>query len=256
MTASDDAEPRVIRALLEYDGAAYGGWQYQETVPTIQGELLKACEQMFGERPTLHAAARTDAGVHARAQVVSFATTSQVNAKRFAPGLNYYLPDEISVHQTEEAPGFNARFDSKSKRYRYRVYAGPQPSALEGGRAWIMRPPLDRDAMQRAAEHLIGDLDFNAFRSVHCDADHAQRLMYSIEVTQQPRPPVGETFEITFHANAYCRHMCRIIAGTLIEVGRGVREVDDVRAARDSRDRTRAGMTAPGNGLTLLEVLY
>lgn len=250
-------EQRNIRLLVEYDGTAYGGWQIQENVPTVQGCLRAAVERMTGRVPTLTVAGRTDAGVHAVGQVASFKTRSTIEARRFAPGLNAHLPNDISVHRsTEEALDFNPKRDSKSKRYRYRVYCGPQPAALEGNRAWMLRTDLNVCVMQRAADLLLGERDFNAFRSAHCDAPHAVRAMYGIDVTSAPRAPIGTTVEIVLHANAFCRHMCRIISGTLVEVGRGQRTVDSVAAALESRDRSQAGVTAPPGGLTLLEVLY
>jgi tRNA pseudouridine38-40 synthase len=248
---------RNIRLLLEYDGARYYGWQLQDGRPTIQGALLDACEKMIGERPNTRVAGRTDARVHAIGQVVNFRTKSAIPAYRFAPGLNNFLPDDISVHEAMEVPlEFDARNDSKSKWYGYRVYFGPQPAALESERAWQLREPLDLEAMRRASRCLIGHLDFNAFRSVHCDSAHAKRQMYTITIDPYARPPRGEHVQILFHANAYCRHMCRILAGTLVEVGRGQRTVDSVAAALESRDRTQAGMTAPAYGLTLLEFIY
>ena len=249
--------PRNIRLLLEYDGARYHGWQLQDGRATIQGELLDACERMTGERPNLRVAGRTDAHVHAIAQVASFRTRSAIPAERFAPGLNNYLPDDISVHEAVEVPReFDARNDSKSKWYGYRVYVGPQPAALELGRAWQLREALDLDAMAVASRCLIGHLDFDAFRSVHCDAAHARRHVYTIDIQHYRRPPRGQHVQVLFHANAYCRHMCRILAGTLVEVGRGQRTVASVQTALESRDRTQAGMTAPAHGLTLLEVIY
>jgi tRNA pseudouridine38-40 synthase len=248
---------RNIRLLLEYDGTPYAGWQYQKSVPTVQGCLQKAFDKLLGERPILQVAGRTDAGVHAIGQVVSFRTTAPIPLERFAPGLNNYLPNDISVHEAVEVPAsFDARVDSKSKRYGYRVYSAPQPAALELARAWQMRDRLDVECMRRAATALIGHLDFDAFRSSHCDAPHARRHMYGIEIDSYPRPPRGEHIQLLFHANAYCRHMCRIIAGTLIEVGRHKRSPESVALALASRDRRQAGMTAPACGLTLLEVLY
>lgn len=248
---------RNIRLLLEYDGARYFGWQLQDGRPTIQGTLLDACEEMIGERPNTRVAGRTDAHVHAIGQVVSFRTRSTIPAHRFAPGLNNFLPDDISVHEAFEVPlEFDARNDSKSKWYGYRVYFGPQPAALDGERAWQLREPLDLEAMHEASRCLIGHLDFNAFRSVHCDSKHAIRHVYTVDITSYARPPRGEHVQILFHANAYCRHMCRILAGTLVEVGRGQRSIESVQAALESRDRRQAGMTAPAYGLTLLEVIY
>jgi tRNA pseudouridine38-40 synthase len=241
---------RNLRLLLEYDGSRYLGWQQQAELPSIEATLLSALERMLNERPALRVAGRTDAGVHAVGQVANFHTRSPIRAEKIAPGLNYYLPDDISVHRSEEVPAsFDARVDSLSKQYRYRVYRARQPAALET-RAWHLRGQLDVEAMIEASRCLIGEHDFESFRSVGCQAPHAIRNMMSIDVTRQPRPPAGEHIDITFHADAYCRHMCRILSGTLVEVGQGRREVGSVAEVLAARDRRKAGMTAPPQGLT------
>ena len=248
---------RNIRIVVEYDGGRYLGWQAQAEGPSIQSTLGDALFAITGERPHLEAAGRTDAGVHALAQVVCFKVDSAIAGERFAPALNAHLPEDISVHLSEEVPyEFSARHDSKGKRYRYRIYNARQPAGLEAMRAWHVRQPLDLAAMRAAAAHLLGEVDFESFRSAQCDAEHARREMFAIIVESSPRPPAGTYVDLTFHANAFCRHMCRILAGTLTEVGRKRFTPDDVRAIRDARDRTRAGITAPPWGLTLLEVLY
>ena len=248
---------RNIELLIEYNGAAYHGWQRQEGQPTVQGELESALKSILGCTPPLTVAGRTDAGVHALGQVVNFKTSSSIEDWKFCRAINNFLPKDISVHRSRQVSSdFNARFDSVSKRYRYRVYEGPQPAALEHQRAWWMRHTLDLKLMQEATSLLVGTHDFNAFRSVHCDAENAIRAMHSIECSRSPRPPLGSYVEIVFHANAFCRHMCRILAGSLVEVGLGKRSLADLKAARDSRDRTQGGVTAPPGGLTLLEVIY
>ncbi|MEO0811660.1 MAG: tRNA pseudouridine(38-40) synthase TruA, partial [Myxococcota bacterium] len=128
--------------------------------------------------------------------------------------------------------------------------------ALWRNRCWHHRNELDLAAMESAASELLGEVDFESFRSVHCDAQHAVREMFSISITREPRPPNGAFIDIVFHANAYCRHMCRILAGTLCDVGRGRIDPKKIAEIRDSRDRKRGGVTAPACGLTLLEVLY
>jgi tRNA pseudouridine38-40 synthase len=249
--------PRNIRILVEYDGSGYLGWQTQLEGPSIQSTLTDALFAVTGERPVIEAAGRTDAGVHAQAQVVCFQVESAIAAERFAPALNAHLPEAISVHLSEEVPlSFSARHDSTSKRYRYRIYNARQPAALEALRAWHIRQQLDLDAMRAAAKHLVGELDFESFRSAQCDAEHARREMFSIVIDETPRGPVGRYVDITFHANAFCRHMCRILAGTLTEVGRKRTSPDAVLQIRDARDRTKAGVTAPPWGLTLLQVIY
>lgn len=254
---ASDPEERNVRLLLEYDGSRYVGWQTQETGPSIQAELARALAELTGEQPLLRVAGRTDAGVHAIGQVVNFRTKSRIPPPRFAPALNTLLPDDISVHRADEAPAaFDARKSARAKRYRYRIYQGPQPAALEDRRSWYVRRPLDLERMSAARVPLLGEHDFEAFRSAHCDAPHARRHMYAIDVASAPRPPLGLHVDIVFHANAFCRHMCRILAGTLVEVGTGRRDPESVAGVLAARDRTRAGLTAPAQGLTLLEVIY
>ena len=257
MADSEDIPERNIRLLIEYNGSAYSGWQRQNDQPTIQGSIEKALSKMLGHTPALQVAGRTDAGVHALAQVANFTVRSKIPTWRFARGINNFLPGDISIHLSEEVPlTFNARFDSVSKYYRYRVYQGPQPTALDHGRAWWILQELDMERLKAAAALLVGQHDFNAFRSAHCDAEHAIREIFDITVHEVPRPPLGHYIDIVFHANAFCRHMCRILAGTIVETALGKLEVSQVQQALEKKERQYAGVTAPPGGLTLLEVVY
>ena len=258
---------RNIALLLEYDGSGFAGWQRQENAPSIQAELERALEKLLKQIPILYVAGRTDAGVHALGQVVSCKINYDMvrpahrerlqEVRRLVPALNKFLPQAITVHRVVEvAEDFNARHDSLSKRYAYTILATPQRSPLLLGRAWHLRWPLDLDKMRQAAQHLQGELDFESFRSVHCDAAHARRHMFEITLESENRLPLGQLVKITYHANAFCRHMCRIITGTLVEVGLGKRSVDSVQATLLARNRQSAGITAPAAGLTLLEVRY
>ncbi len=253
----DEQHPRNVRLLIEYDGTPYVGWQAQENGPSVQAELERAIAELTGARPALRVAGRTDAGVHAVGQVVNFVTSSSIPPERFAPALNTKLPDDVSVHRSDEVPAdFDARRSARGKRYRYRVYLGPQPAALESPRAWYVRGPLDLAAMRNAAASLIGEHDFESFRSAQCDAPPAIRRMHAITIDSSPRPPLGTYVDVTFHADAFCRHMCRILAGTLVEVGLGRRSVESITTTLEGRKRELAGITAPAHGLTLLEVFY
>jgi tRNA pseudouridine38-40 synthase len=249
---------RNIRLLVEYEGTGYVGWQHQETGPSIQGALQAALEELTGERPQLYVAGRTDAGVHAVGQVVSFVTHNErIASERFAAAFNNVLPPDISVHRSDEMPvEFHARFSAKSKRYRYRVYQARQPAALEQRFGWWRRRELDVGAMSEAARALVGEHDFESFRSAQCDAPHARRRMFGVDVTSRPRPPAGVHVDIIFWADAFARHMCRVLAGTLVEIGAANRPASDLARLLEARDRTLAGVTAPPHGLTLLEVLY
>jgi tRNA pseudouridine38-40 synthase len=247
---------RNIRIVIEYDGTRYLGWQQQLDGPSVQAALTDAVFAITDERPHIQAAGRTDAGVHAFGQVANFQVTSRIPGEKFAPALNVHLPPDVSIHRSEEVPmTFNARHDSVSKRYRYRVYSARERAGLEATRAWHVKFPIDLDAMRAAAALLIGEHDFESFRSAQCDAEHARRAMYAITISTLERPPHGQYIDITFHANAFCRHMCRILAGTLLEVGLG-RRSGDLTTVLAARSRSAAGITAPPHGLTLLEVRY
>lgn len=251
---------RLLRLLVEYDGAHLAGWQRQGGQATVQGALEEALCRITGEPHALldvRAAGRTDAGVHALGQVVTFHTQHALEARRFAPALNHHLPASIRVHCAQEAPeGFSARRDAMGKTYRYSLYVGAHPSALLGLRAWHVRRRLDCEAMAEAAHALEGPHDFESFRHAHCDAPHARRVLHEVRV--QPLEPfgAGRLMHITLVGDAFCRHMCRIIAGTLMEVGAGRRTAAGMADILAARDRRRAGVTAPGHGLTLVRVHY
>ena len=249
---------RNIRFLIEYDGTPYAGWQLQPGLATVQGTIQEVLAQITREPDALlHCAGRTDAGVHAYGQVAHFFTDYRPEARRLAPALNRFLPESIRIHRAEEMPfAFDSRHDARGKRYRYRVYEGPHTPALDKFRAWHVRRHINVDHVRAAASFLVGELDFESYRSAHCQAAHAVRTMHSITVTEEIRPPVGRIIDITFHANAFCRHMCRILAGTLVEAGTGERTVQSVQDTLDQRNRCRGGVTAPPWGLTMLEVFY
>ena len=174
---------RTIKLTLEYDGSAYGGWQRQPHSPTVQGEVERAIRAFDPELEHVQVAGRTDSGVHAIGQVAHFHTQISLEARRIAPAINYHLPNDIVVHQAEDMhEGFNARYDSLWKRYRYRIYNGPQETALHRTTSWWIRAPLELEAMREAAGHFLGANDFHAFRSVHCDAEHAFREMFSVPI--------------------------------------------------------------------------
>ena len=248
-----------IKLTLEYLGTRYSGWQIQANGPSVQQHLLQAIEAVTGQRVWLRVAGRTDAGVHALGQVANFKTDSRVPPEKFAPALNHHLPDDICVRRSQHVPDlFDAKRDSRAKHYLYRVYNCAAPSALERDRAWQVKAELQLDAMRRAAGYLVGEHDFESFRSVHCDAAHAVRAIHAVEVESLPfgHPVAGSLVTLSVKGNAFCRHMVRIITGTLIEVGRGRYVPPQVEEILQARDRTRAGMTAPACGLYLIEVFY
>lgn len=252
-------KPRTLRLTLEYDGAPYVGWQRQENLPSVQACVEDAILRIFGIEVRLSVAGRTDAGVHARGQVCSFVLPNHpLEARRIPAALNAALPESIAVHLAEEMPeGFVARGQSIGKTYAYRILEAPQRAPLEHRSAWHLRGPLDVDAMRQAAAMLIGEHDFESFRSAHCDAAHAIRRISAITLHARPRE-FGQSrlIDITIEGNAFCRHMCRIIAGTLAKVGRGQCNPNAMAQILAAKDRRAAGPTAPALGLTLLEVRY
>lgn len=249
------SEARVIKLVVEYDGTGLSGWQRQDNGPSVQEHLERAVAGMVGAPTTVYGASRTDAGVHAEGQVASFSTTTDIPIDGFRMGLNSALPEQIAVVQVSEAAAdFHARFSARGKRYRYSLFTRPSRSPFWHRRAWHRpgRPPLDLDAMRRAAEHFIGEHDFAAFRATGCQAQTTRRRIHQIDIEE----PLPHRVDVWVRGNAFLRNMVRIIAGTLVEVGQGRLQADEIASIIASGDRTRAGQTAPAHGLTLVEVLY
>lgn len=248
---------QTLRLVVEYDGTAYSGWQIQagpDAPKTVQGELKAALEALCREPVRVRGASRTDAGVHARGQVAAFDTTRlNIPPIGFERGLRGHLPYDIVIRKAEAAElGWDPRRTSRGKRYVYRIWNARTPTALDRQRTWWVRPPLDLDAMNAAAEVLHGTHDFEAFRASGCVAKHAVRTMYRIQARRGPH----DTVEIEVIGNAFVRNMVRIFAGTLVDAGLGRMDVAGMRAALESLDRAKTGVTAPPQGLSLEEVIY
>lgn len=240
------------RLRLAYHGGRFAGWQAQAGERTVQQELERALAVLAGEPVVARAAGRTDAGVHARGQVVSCRFTSSVPARRMVLALNANLPDDVSALAAEEMPAaFDAKRHSIGKRYLYRVLTSVPRDPFDGGTSWHVKGELDVEAMRAAATYLVGEHDFESFRSVHCDAAHARRYLWLVDVRRE-----GERVLVEVRGNAFCRNQVRVVAGTLVDVGRGRHAPDDVKRMLEARDRTQAGVTAPAHGLFLEEVYY
>ncbi len=259
---------RQIKIILEYEGTAYGGWQRQAGVATIQQVLEEKLALLLRHPAKVVAAGRTDAGVHAQGQVVSFSTDATLTLTRIRKGLNGLLPRDIAVLEAAEAPdGFNPRRDARGKRYRYLVWNHLSRSPLLRHRAWHVREALNLAAMRAGAKELLGEHDFSAFRAAGCESKTAVRDLRTLEIARcapdtAAAPAVhGATDEpglIAFdvEATAFLRFMVRNIVGTLVEVGLGRRGASDMIRILEGGDRTQAGQTAPAHGLTLLCVYY
>jgi len=241
-----------IKVVLEYDGSGFAGWQQQAHGRTVEAELKRALRAITGQDHKVYAAGRTDAGAHAEGQVVSFQTDGRISPRRLVAALNAKLPADVAVLSAEEVPDtFHARYSARWRRYRYRYLDRPSRPALERGRCWQVRGPLDVDAMSRAAEALVGKHDWTSYCSASEPADARVRAMRSARVTRY-----GEVVELELVAEGFLRGLARSIAGALAEVGRGRRPPEWVGEVLGARDRRKAAKTAPAGGLTLMEVIY
>ena len=247
---------RRIRLVVEYDGSDFSGWQRQANAPSVQATIEAAVERMTGVMSHVQGAGRTDAGVHAHGQVASFATdNTRIAAVQFQRGLNALLPRSIAIAAADEVPlGFDPRRHALGKLYRYRIWNAQARTPLLGRTSWYVQRPLDHVAMHNAAQFLVGDHDFNAFRASDCERKTTVRRVTRLDVT---RDRAMVTLEI--EATAFLKNMVRIITGSLYEVGRGAPCVTGpawISEVLASRDRTQAGLTAPPEGLTLVRVDY
>jgi len=243
---------RALRLTLAYDGTDFQGWQVQPGRPTVQGLVMAAAERILGEPVKVTGASRTDAGVHAFAQVASLATASRMAPDRLTRGLNALLPEAIRVLAISEAPlGFDARRWALGKRYLYLIDRGAVAHPLLRRHAWHPRYPLDAQAMSGALRLLRGKHDFSAF----CAA--AGRGRTPICTVRSARLVVRRTrLVILISADSFLHHMVRNLVGTLVEIGRGARPPAWMVELLEGRDRTRAGPTAPARGLALVRVIY
>lgn len=245
---------RNIKLTIEYAGTNYHGWQSQAGSgrSTIQETLERAIGELAGEPVRTASSGRTDAGVHAWGHVANFSTQSPLPAEAWTPTLNRLLPEDIRILASEEVPSdFHSRYSAKGKIYEYRILNRKAPSALLRHRAWHVDRKLNVAAMRRAAAMLIGRHDFSAFRSAGCNAKTPVRSIQSLTVTR-----TGDRIAIRLEADAFLMHMARNIAGTLVEAGLGRFTAMDIRNILRSRDRQRAGKTAPAHGLYLVSVIY
>lgn len=253
---------RVLKLVIAYDGTGYHGWQRQAgTSRTIQQVLEETLGRILQEKVTLVAASRTDAGVHALAQTAHFRTRSAFPCPRLRWAVNSLLPPEILVRRLEEAAdGFHARFGAKGKRYRYRIRTGSLRPVFERAWVWHVRKPIDLAAMRRAARSLAGKRDFRAFCHQEAPARAApagRRARGTVRTLRRLSiRRAGREVHLVFEGDGFLHNMVRTIVGTLVEVGRGKRAAAGIPAILASRDRRKAGVTAPPQGLCLEKVRY
>lgn len=233
------------------------GWQRQSAGLSVQGLLEAALYKLTGEAIAARAAGRTDAGVHARGQVVSFRTTSALPVRAFAHGVNTFLPENISVLSAEEAtPDFDARRDAKGKWYHYQIWNEVARSALHTQLFAHVRKTLDVVRMREAAHLLVGTHDFGAFRAADCERVSTTRTLFHVGIDAISCAPRGQEIHIHVVGDGFLKQMVRILSGTLILIGEGRFAPEKIAALLLSGDRTQAGTTAPARGLFLEQVFY
>lgn len=249
---------RTLRLLVSYDGTDFVGWQRQPNGPSVQGALEDALRRLTGAEVGVRGAGRTDAGVHALGQVVTFQTESRLPVDTFRRGLNALVPPSIAVLEAGEVEaGFDARFSASGKMYRYQIWNGLVRAPLLLRTHWHVARPLDVGAMQGAAGVLLGRHDFAAFRAADCERKTTVRQVRRVAV-RWPDPGRREEIFIEVEATAFLKNMVRIIVGTLVEVGKGRMTAAQVEALLrgPAPARARAGPTAPAHGLLLYRVDY
>jgi tRNA pseudouridine38-40 synthase len=241
------------RLTIEFDGRPFMGWQRQHHGPSVQQRIEEAIHRMTGELTAVHAAGRTDAGVHALAMAAHVDIAKTVSQHRLREGLNALVrPEPISVIEVQPVnDDWHARFSCIGRRYLYRILNRRAPPALDRGRVWHIAVPLDVDAMSEGAAMLVGRHDFTTFRSAHCQSDSPVKTLDTLDVKR-----VGDESHIEAAARSFLHHQVRSMVGCLAMVGRGQWKPDDIRRALEARDRAELGLNAPSEGLYFVEAIY
>lgn len=241
-----------IKLLIEYEGTNYSGWQKQRRRNTIQEEIERAIKKVTGEKVKLIASGRTDKGVHAKGQVANFRTHSTIPGENYKFALNIKLPEDIKILESCEVDiDFHARFCAKNKRYKYIIYNGKMPRPLYRNFSYHVNWDLDIDEMRDSLKYFIGYHDFESFKGPKTDTDTTMRTIYNIELQTYE-----ELIEITIEGKSFLRNMVRIIVGTIIYIGMGRINKEDLPGIIKGKNRVLAGPTAPGQGLFLEKVYY
>lgn len=242
-----------FKLTVEYDGRAFVGWQRQDNGLSVQQCLEEAIRSYCGEVATVHGAGRTDAGVHALGQVAHVDLVRGDPPRTILGAINFHTkPHPVSVTSVEPVTDdFHARFFATGRRYCYRIISRAARLAVDSGRVWHIREPLDTDAMQAAAQRLLGHHDFTSFRSTHCQAKSPEKTLERLDVARE-----GEAITLHVEARSFMHNQVRIMTGSLVKVGRGEWTADDISRALEARNRAAAGPTAPAHGLYLAEVRY
>jgi tRNA pseudouridine38-40 synthase len=249
---------RNLKLILAYDGSEFAGWQVQPDAVSVQGTLASAIGRITGEKVLPQGSGRTDAGVHALAQVATFATESSVPTANFVKALNDILPASVRVLEVEEAaPDFHARKSARGKTYRYRIYRAAICPPFLARYLWHYPFPLDEQAMVRAAGLVEGKHDFTSFAAVDPERGREGMPMLNLrEIFSSGWERQGDEFAYTVQGSGFLHHMVRNLVGTFILVGKGTLRAGDVTRILEARNRSAAGATAPASGLYLVNVEY
>lgn len=243
---------RTVKLIIQYDGTNYCGWQEQANGPSIQETVELALARIIGTRIRVQSSGRTDAGVHALAMPAIFRTESEIPLKAFVDGLNGLLPDDIAIQNASEVSNdFRVIGGTSSKTYRYTVFNAPVRAPLYRRTSWHIREPLDIESMKTGASLFPGTHDFGSFRGANCSAVTNHRRIDNVLLSKD-----GHVITIDVTGNGFLKHMVRIMVGTLADIGRGRFPPEHVAFLLKNPDRKNAGMTAPPEGLCLLEVFY
>jgi tRNA pseudouridine38-40 synthase len=243
---------RNIKLTIAYDGTNFHGFQVQPNLRTVQGVLEELIGRVAQHPVSIIGSGRTDAGVHARAQVVNFHTSVRIPVEKWPIALNTRLPDDLVVTEAAEVPeDWHARFSAKGKVYKYQIDLGASPNVFTRLYAYHYPYRLRIEPMIEAARHLTGRHDFTSFCAANTPLENKVRHLYAIDLAQE-----DHLLTITCRGEGFLYNMVRIIVGTLLDVGRGKISPDQIPEILAARDRTKAGLTAPAHGLTLWEVLY
>lgn len=242
-----------VRLFVAYDGTAYCGWQIQPNGITVEEVLNEKLSKVTGEKAAIIGASRTDSGVHALGNVAVFDTESTIPPERMSYALNQHLPEDIIIVKSDEVPlDWHPRYqDNIRKTYEYHIYNSKTPNPLRRKYSAFVSFPLDVEKMREGAAYLIGEHDFVSFCNVRTNVEDTVRTVYEIEITQN-----REDITIRISGNGFLYNMVRIIAGTLIRVGRGFYTPEKVKEILEAKERTSAGVTAPAEGLVLVEIHY
>ena len=243
---------RSIKIIIEYDGKDWGGWQKQPNKLNIQGEIERAIEEITGEKVQLIASGRTDAGVHALAQVANFKIEKDIPVEKIPYALNSKLKKSIRIISAEEVDEkFHSRYTCKRKTYKYIINNSLQGTAIYRNLQYHFPEKLDEEKMNEGIKYLIGEHDFKSFKASGTSSKSSVRIIYNANVKRE-----GEIVTIELTGNGFLYNMVRIIAGTLVDVGIGKIKPEDVKTILEAKDRLKAGKTLPPTGLYLVDVKY